>query len=589
MENIYLVSTNNVFINKVYSNISTSFPSLRKKEEKIIKIQDKKQLIELIKDNVFDFIIMDTSLISIKEIINELSDTQSGLVWIIDSNSETKRVNDHLHIWNSHADYKNDLYRLGTTNTEIKKSGIKSSHLPGTKDNPIQEINKDKTNDGSNIINKPQETSVEKSNNLPESVSTSNDKHGKNTFLNTKNEGSILDTEQQQVEAEDIKLEDGGEDSEKTEVTDDEPTVISIAPPYPQKIEHEIHSRLLEARTVDLSLYPSNTDSKEERIIQLEPYVKEYFSLVGQKEFLSGTDKRLAATLEMFEYINMNRSIKNKSVGVWSPVSAIGVTTFVMNFAFHLGERRLPISVMEGLKETPMMFKELERIAPTNKIFPKDWLSYVSYMNKRKELDKGNAHFVRSAVIDYKGVYWFPLAKTLNEDYNASIIEDIPYYLSFGNPREIVLVDLPNGEFKKDSRKLIKELKELWILLDGSTDIIFSYINYIEQLQADNPHLRISLILLDYFPYVSKTLVEQSFKYPVLATLPDLHSEIRKNKYEHMSIMENEDIKELLQPSFSKIGRYLYEEGYIYQRSNKKSKLNTYYSKSLDKLKGFFV
>lgn len=520
MENIYLVSTNNVFINDVYSDINSAFPSFHKKENRINKIVDKNELLNLISEDKYDFIVMDTTIISANELIQKTNGNNSGIIWIVDSKLETQKYTKSIYFWNSLSEYKEELYRLGMSNPEIMNS------------------NQDSTEPN----------------------------HSQNHMTQQKLEHNQIGMPEQVFEEW------------------DESPVISIAPPYPTEIDNKLHSKMLETNTVDLNLYPSSKDSKKERIQELLPYIHEYFSLVTYKEFMSNIDKGLAATLEMYEYINLNRSIKNKSIGVWSPIQGIGVTTFVMNFAFHIGQRQLPISVMEALKEHPVMYRELERISARKKIFPKNWLSYVAYINQRKEMDTNDPSLIKTAVIDYKGVYWFPLGKGV-DDYRNSLIDDIPYYVSFCHPKEVVLIDLPNGEFKRDTRKLIKGLDELWVLLDGSTDIIFSYINYLEQLQTDNPNLSISLILLDYFPYISKRLIKKTFEFPIITVLPDLNNEVRKNKYEHTSIIENKKTEILLRKPFSKIGKYIYSDSY--DTFGKSNRFNG--SKSLAKLKGIFV
>ncbi|GLO68302.1 MULTISPECIES: hypothetical protein [Oceanobacillus] len=569
MEKIFLASTDNIFVHNTSKDIQSSIPNYKDKNVSVIK--DKEQLLRFLQQDEFDLLIIDNTLITEDEIKNT---NPNGRVWLIDPNLSSKTVNGQFCIWNSSKDYKQDLFRLGMSNPmkNSKKVSLdeNSSH--------VQEVDRLETKQMEGILK-------EELNN--DSADQTKEKYKQSINKNSQREISSLSDNQKEILASQGKdIEDKKSENEK-KMPDPDATIISIAPPYPNEISESVQTRLIEAKKMQLKLQPE-MEEKEKRIVDLEPYVNEYFHLVSYREFIKQMDKRLLATLKMKDYINMNQSRSNKSIGVWSPNRQIGVTTFVMNFAFYIGQqKRLPISVMEALREDPIMFKELERIAPKKHVFPKKWYSYVTYVNTCKDIDEPQSDLLASSVIDFKGVYWFPLGKG-NVDYKNSVIDDIPYYIFVSNPQDVVIVDLPNGELKKDTRETLKHLNELWILMDGSTDMIFGYKDYIKKMKLDNPHLSIYIIFQNYFPIVAEKLIRDTFDYPVLATLPDLNNEVRKNKYEHMSVMDNPNIESLLSNSFHDIGVHVYQETYNKSQLNRPDGSHTI-TKMLEKLRNLFV
>lgn len=528
MEKIFLASTNKIFINGTIKDIKQCLPSF---DKEVSFYEKKADLLSLLKEGHYDLVIMDTTLISFKELYTlELSE---GLVWLVDKEKASEKISRYFFLWSSNDEYKETLAQLD-------------------KSFEAHRVSNTKTNIG-------EQKAVEKGD-ITESV--------------------ISPIEQT---IDDEYVEPLEEEHEKKEQS-----AISIAPPYPNELTNTVQSRLKEAKNVHISEESTDFDKNEDRLVELQRFVDEYFSLIPHHEALKKTDKRLLASLEMYKYINMNNASRNNVIGIWSPIRGIGVTTFVMNFAFHIGDhKRLPISVMEGLKNQPMMYRELERISTIDKIAPSDWVSYVSFLNNFKRNEGPKEVLAAKSVIDYKGVYWFPLGKG-REDYRDSVIEDIPYYLTLTNPKDVLLVDLPNGEFKKDTRSTIKRLNELWILMDGSTDLIFSYENYLKQLQHENPHLKISIILLDYFPFVSEKLIKKRFDFPILTKLPDLNDEIRKNKYERAALMDNPAVESLLQKSFAHLGVHVYKNSYKQENNfSEKKTSQKFFDQFIKKLRVF--
>lgn len=593
MKKIYLASTNNVlFFQTWIQDIRESIPAYHDHSKKIMKIEKKNELIQVIDSGDYDFIVIDHKIISQDEINKIIKGKQEGLVWLISETAQSQKITDYYFVWNTSDEtaYNNQLMDLGLSNqAAIKKARenevakdippkVNKSKIENTKEDNVKAVKENTIKNKVKEEKKPSST-VKNQDQKP----TDNDHNKRKTKDLSENQKKILANLQHQGHD---TFKDNNSDSSDTE---NESLTISIADPYPKMITDEIVKIRMEEtkKMVFENSGEDDIDNREELLLDLAPYVNQYFQLATKKEIIEQIDRRLLASIDMYDYVNMNRSMKNNQIGVWSPIKGVGVTTFVMNLAFHLGNMSLPLSVMESLKEEPIMYKELKRIIPNKRIIPEEWQSYVFYINKRKELTKSSLEDVESTLIDYKGVYWYPLGG--RKDYKESNIEDIPYYMSCSNPKEVMLVDLPNGDFKRDTLEALKNLKELWILLDGSTENVLAYEAYVKTLQNKFANLKISIIFVDFFPYVNEKVIRDAFDFPVLAKLPDLNGEIRKNQYKQIPLMEEPEIEKILRKPFSDIGSHIYEDKYKSFSKADLFKDKPSFMKQLNKVKGFFV
>lgn len=550
MEKIYLASTNSSFIMSWIKDITGTISSFHNRPNDIGQFNDKVSFVDSIDKLEYDLIIIDNEMISQQEIHDTAIKKTNGLLWYIAQKDE--KITDHYQIWNGNSDkYRETLLRLGTKNHNV----IKQKTAPSKKTNNVTlEPPKEK-------IVVPSDLDKKKISEVKEQRVQANDARSNKPAPTPKNQ---LSENQQKI----IQVQEKPKEQPISTVVEDEDTrAISVKHPYPD-MDDEAKSRLEGLKQVEINKDEMDELEQKNMLYAREQFVIDFLKDGSFKDLLEYTDKQLLAALEMYEYINLKNTVREKRIGVWSPINRIGVTTFVMNFAIHIGERNLPISVMESLRLEPAMYKELEKVTK-RKTISEDWISYISYLNKRKEMTKGDSEMIRKAVIDYKGVYWYPFAKRRKEYYESSI-EDIPYYLSIANPKDTLLVDLPSGDFKEDTRETLKHLTELWILLDGSTDTITENKLYLQELKERNPNLEIYLILLDHFPELSKRKIKATFDYPIIATLPDLYVEVRKNKIGKMGIMNNDEIKEMLDKPFGEIGNHLYGDIYKQAAPNRK-------------------
>ncbi|MEY8742063.1 hypothetical protein AB9M62_21550 [Bacillales bacterium AN1005] len=218
----------------------------------------------------------------------------------------------------------------------------------------------------------------------------------------------------------------------------------------------------------------------------------------------------------------------NQTIGVWSPLSRIGVTTFIINYAIFLQANKIQTAVIEGIKG-----KYLQHIIERYEEKPSNYKSFMEVFHLEDKaiinMDISQIHWY------YKGVLWLPIG-----DKDKDYIWDESFlnvYFQFFRYHDVVLVDLPNGEMQQDTLASLQHMDELWIVIDNSIDILLwkSYIQSIKQ-KYQRP---IKLLFNRIMPFSKPEELAKELDLPLVAALPDLTEEHYNNQFENHALIEH--------------------------------------------------
>ncbi|MDD1505533.1 hypothetical protein PVA17_22700 [Lysinibacillus sp. CNPSo 3705] len=263
----------------------------------------------------------------------------------------------------------------------------------------------------------------------------------------------------------------------------------------------------------------------------------------------------------------------NKTIGVWSPIHQTGVTTFVINFALYLAKHRIYTGVLEGLTSNHILKYWLNRYTS----IPNDWVSYASVIHED----------IEPTLADWKygNVLFLPLNDgDIDKKWTSDTLET---YLKMPSLLDIILVDMPTGEMNKHTVDSLLYLSELWIVVDDSFHEIIAWKEYISQLnQLTNIPIR--LVFNKTYKFSQIQRLEKELGYPLIAELPSLHEEVKRNYYQTKPLIYMDDIYEQLHPGFNQIREYLFgDEAYAYEQST--AAVTGFLGKVKNRLKKYFM
>lgn len=260
----------------------------------------------------------------------------------------------------------------------------------------------------------------------------------------------------------------------------------------------------------------------------------------------------------------------NQTIGVWSPLSRIGVTTFIINYAIFLQANKIQTAVIEGMKG-----KYLQHIIERYEEKPINYKSFMEVFHLEDKdilnMDISQIHWY------YKGVLWLPIG---DNDKNYIWDENfLNVYFQFFRYHDVVLVDLPNGEMQQETWATLKHMDELWIVIDNSIDILL-WKSYIQNIQKDFDR-PIKLLFNRKMSFSKAEDLAKELDFPLITTLPDLTEEHFKNQFETHALIENTTVFNKLLDPFRIITKEL---GVEISQSRKLMMLN--YLRKLIPLKG---
>lgn len=263
----------------------------------------------------------------------------------------------------------------------------------------------------------------------------------------------------------------------------------------------------------------------------------------------------------------------NKTIGVWSPIHQTGVTTFVLNFGLYLAKHRIYTGVLEGLTSNPILKYWLNRYTK----IPEDWISYARVIHEDIEPTLANWK--------YGNVLFLPLNDgDIDEKWTSDSLET---YLKTPSLLDIILVDMPTGEMNKHTVDSLMYLSELWIIVDDSYHEIIAWKDYINQLnQLTNIPIR--LIFNKTYEFSQAQRLENELGHPIIAELPSLHEEVKKNNYQTKPLICIDATYEKLDPGFNELREYLFGNE-LYTSEQTTARVPGFFGKVKNKLIKYFM
>lgn len=241
----------------------------------------------------------------------------------------------------------------------------------------------------------------------------------------------------------------------------------------------------------------------------------------------------------------------HKSIGIWSPLPKMGVTTFAINYSLFLAENRIYAGVLEGLKNEPMLKHWVKRYTP----IPKKWTSYAKAVHSAGE-DSYNADWT------YRNVLYLPL-----DDDDATLhwsAEKLEMYLNTPALMDVTLIDLPSGIMHEYTYHSLYYLSELWVLVDDTFQELVAWKQYIHAIQKKYD-LKVKLIFNKQYEFSQVKRLANSLDLEVICTLPSLHKEVMRNYYETQPLLSSEGVREQLFGPFVELTQYLIGKDFTIQ------------------------
>lgn len=292
----------------------------------------------------------------------------------------------------------------------------------------------------------------------------------------------------------------------------------------------------------------SNSDfSRESQIIE-DIHTNQQNSLNKNEELSLDDESKVSSSFERTRLIQKQLFAKqhwegHKSIGIWSPLPKMGVTTFTINYALFLAENRVYAGVLEGLKNEPMLKHWIKRYTP----IPKKWVSYAKVVHSTGD-DSNNADWT------YRNVLYLPL-----DDDDGALhwsADKLAMYLNTPALMDVTLIDLPSGIMHEYTYHSLYYLSELWVLVDDTFQELVAWKHYIHAIQKKYD-IKVKLIFNKQYEFSQVKRLASSLELDVICTLPSLHKEVMRNYYETQPLLFSEGVREQLFGPFVELTHYL--------------------------------
>lgn len=233
---------------------------------------------------------------------------------------------------------------------------------------------------------------------------------------------------------------------------------------------------------------------------------------------------------------------KYKTIGVWSPLPAIGVTSFLINFSLFLSENKVHTAVLESLTSNHILKDWLKRYSP----IPERWVSLASNLHASEPV--GDSEWL------YRGVKFFPLSKDdVKQDWNS---DSFGAYHRMTEIYDVTLIDMPTGEMDVFTKESLEYMDELWIVVDDRVQQLNSWKDYIKKIK-DTHNISIYLIHNKVIAASKPNVLSEGIGVPMLATIPALWEETAKNYYQNKPLYLQKDVQPKLQTHYHQLATHL--------------------------------
>lgn len=244
---------------------------------------------------------------------------------------------------------------------------------------------------------------------------------------------------------------------------------------------------------------------------------------------------------------------KNKTIGVWSPLPAVGVTSFLINFSLFLSENKVHTAVLESLTTDHIIKDWLNRYSS----IPDKWVSLANNLHTAEP--KGNIEWI------YRGVKFFPLHKDdIKQKWN---VETFRAYHLMTEIYDVTLVDMPTGEMNVLANESLKYMDELWIIVCDRVQQLNSWKDYIKKIEKTH-NIPIHLIHNQMIDVSLPEVISDCMELPMLATIPALWEETAKNYYQKKPLYLQKKVQPILEPHYHQLANHLI--GSSFQLQDKK-------------------
>ncbi|MFC0273750.1 hypothetical protein ACFFIX_20395 [Metabacillus herbersteinensis] len=319
-------------------------------------------------------------------------------------------------------------------------------------------------------------------------------------------------------------------DPKENELPDDEENLskpVNLKEPYPEldgsvieKIEGECLSSVVEEFIKEDSKFQSTTSKDSDIDIDIR------------------FDNRRNMRINFFNAPDSSPDSNNYTIGLWSPLGRIGVTTFAINFSIHLAKSGYSVAVIEGCTTKPNLKNSLNRF--TSK--PQEWKSYIQGLMDKTGQSSQKAYW------KYKGVQWLPIGhEDTSNEWDESIVAD--YLNDVKSGHQIVLVDLPAGEMGESSLNILDHVDELWIFVDGANQETKSWKKYI-QTTLNKYSFDKNLIYNIYYEFSKVSELSKELEIPIMVKIPELSKEVYRNYNQRKPLIEYEEPSLKLKESY---------------------------------------
>lgn len=260
----------------------------------------------------------------------------------------------------------------------------------------------------------------------------------------------------------------------------------------------------------------------------------------------------------------------NRTIGVWSPLHRMGVTSFTINFALFLAENRVYTAVLEGLTEQHSLKNWLQRYSS----IPTNWSSYAKAIHS-----DGHTNEIKWK---YRDVIFLPLdTEDPQFEWNAFSLES---YMTTTKDMDITLVDFPTGKMTKYTEDSLHYVNELWILIDDAAQETLAWKKYIQTIQ-EKVQIPVYLLFNKTYDFSQEKRISKEYGLPLLTKLPALHEETMRNYYESIPLYNKKEVQEKLLGSFTELGKHLLGKDFEVNDKMQNVQKNKWPSKFLNRLK----
>lgn len=484
MKNIYVATSINEHVKTIILNKLDNLNSFK------IHYLSSTQGVKEILYEPYALLIADKSCLNLEEVETT---NLLGKIHYLDQESEVKNEHNLINIYNSINSLKEGVFLYIYENNSIPQLDSKVLMIKNIS-NDFSEENK----------------KVENLNAEDEILEVKEVDYCKNMDRNQKR--------QNKIEHKEVKIEHTEEELEANTY----PHSINLSPPYP-----EIEQKTLERLKEETNWYQGDIE-------------KDYASTNSYNYHTSQHQRvRVAKEIDKRSF-RFGLWKNNKTIGIWSPLSSIGVTTFVVNFAIYMAKKETQVAVVEALNNK----QHLKNLLTGYNSMPKNWHSFAEILHTQSLNEAENVRWF------YKEVMWLPLGdKDFKLEWDREMLH---LYFETAKSFNFVLIDLPTGKMEPHTLDSLNYLDELWILVDNDYRKAYTWKKYIHNIINEH-NVSAKMIFNHAYSFSRVDEIISYFELPLLSVIPSLHELANKSLYDSKPLIDYVKAAKQLKPSFERI------------------------------------